>query len=131
MSSSIKQAVCLGVLLSLAVSLPALAQQDERAQRRERRQQDRMTRQERREQREQRGQQGDRMPMGQMNGQDPTVAFQANVQKATGTLNDMQSLFARIDQRKKDQAAAVGVNTTPAPGEAATAPQAAAPDAAR
>jgi hypothetical protein len=46
-----------------------------------------------------------------------TQAFQFNVQRAIKTLDDMNALFARMDQRKRDQAAG-----TAATG-AATAPQ--------
>jgi hypothetical protein len=42
-----------------------------------------------------------------------TAAFLATIQRANATLDQMQALFARIDQRHKDQAAAA--TTTPPP----------------
>jgi len=74
MSKSVKAAVALGVLLSLTVARPVMADE-------------------------------------------ATMAFQANIERSIETLNQMQALFARIDQRHKDQAAAAAAaaNTTPAP----------------
>lgn len=44
-----------------------------------------------------------------------TAAFQANVQRALATLDQMQALFVRIDQRH--QAAVAASATTPAPAK--------------
>src|SRR5689334_6407586 len=42
-----------------------------------------------------------------------TMAFQANVDKAIATLNQMQALFEQIDKRHRDQAAAAASVGTP------------------
>jgi len=46
-----------------------------------------------------------------------TQAFIATTQHAIQTLNDMQALFVRMDQRKAAQAAGAATAPTPAPAK--------------